>query len=111
MQLLENAKMTDELYRDLPFHPEPNALFNLPGYDPCRNPSCRMHATDQGLFKKIMDMVIQQVKLESATIRTAFENRCDIVVLPQFIFSSFFLYFPYLYELVNSTLYFLTRLL
>jgi hypothetical protein len=99
MQLLENAKMTDELSRDLSFHPEPNALFNLPGYDPCRNPSCRMHATDQGLFKKIMDMVIQQVKLESATIRTAFENRCDTVVLPQFIFWCPFSYINTFYDL------------
>ena len=69
--------MSDQECRDISFHPEPNALFHLPGYNPCRNPSCRMHACDQGIFKKLLDMVTQQIKLESTSVRTEFENRCQ----------------------------------
>ena len=75
LQRLDAGDMTEQECKDISFHPEPNALFHLPGYNPCRNPSCRMHACDQGIFKKLLDMVVQQIKLECSQVRTEFESR------------------------------------
>jgi hypothetical protein len=42
----------------LSVHPEFNALFFVPGFNPIVNPSCRMHQTDAGIFKNMMEDVV-----------------------------------------------------
>ena len=69
--------MSDKESKEISFHPEPNALFDLPGFNPGMNPSCRMHSCDQGIFKKILDMVVQQIKMEPISVIREFESRCE----------------------------------
>ena len=40
-------------------------LFYLPGFDPCKNPSCRMHACDQGIFKKLLSLIVDHEGVSS----------------------------------------------
>ena len=68
--------LSDKDCKEISFHPEYNALFDLPGFNPGMNPSCRMHSCDQGIFKKILDMVVQQIKTEPISIIREFESRC-----------------------------------
>ena len=69
------ASMSESECKEISFHPEYNSLFELPGFNPCMNPSCRMHSCDQGIFKKIFDIVVQQIKMEPIHIIREFENR------------------------------------
>ena len=72
--------INDATCKEISFHPEQNALFFLPGYDPMKNPSCRMHACDQGIFKKLLQMIIEHVKSQGQAIVRDFENRYKIYV-------------------------------
>ena len=67
--------INDATCKEISFHPEENALFFLPGYDPTKNPSCRMHACDQGIFKKLLQMIIDHVKAQGQVVIREFENR------------------------------------
>ena len=69
------AGMNESTCKEISFHPEQNALFFLPGYDPMKNPSCRMHACDQGIFKKLFQMIIEHVKAQGVVVVREFENR------------------------------------
>jgi hypothetical protein len=73
------AGMNEATCKDISFHPEQNALFFLPGYDPMKNPSCRMHACDQGIFKKLFQMIIEHVKAQGVVVLREFENRSIIL--------------------------------
>ena len=56
-------------------HPERNPLWDLPGFNPCKNPSCRMHACDHGTFKRILDLITAVISSRSSTIKRLFDDR------------------------------------
>jgi hypothetical protein len=61
--------------REWSIHPEDNDLFRLPGFDPFKNPSCRMHATDHGIFKRLLDLSIFIISRQKANIKREFDDR------------------------------------
>ena len=67
--------MSDHDCKEHSIHPEMNMLFYLPGFDPCKNPSCRMHACDQGIFKKLLSLIVEHLKTERVAVVREFERR------------------------------------
>ena len=61
--------------REWSIHPEDNDFFRLPGFDPFKNPSCRMHATDHGIFKRLLDLSIFIISRQKANIKREFDDR------------------------------------
>ena len=75
MQMVADG-MTSSESRDYSIHPEHNKMFYLPGYNPCNNPSCRMHSCDQGIFKQLFAMIRDHVmSLGRIAIVREFESR------------------------------------
>jgi hypothetical protein len=66
---------TKALCREWSIHPEPNPIFKLPGFDPFRNPSCRMHACDHGIFKRVLDLCTTLLSKHPAHIKREFDDR------------------------------------
>jgi hypothetical protein len=56
--LTKISTMTPQDTDRLSIHPEFNALFFVPGFNPMENPSCRMHQTDAGVFKNMLDDIV-----------------------------------------------------
>jgi hypothetical protein len=70
-------KIPKKVSKDWSVHPEWNPLLDLPGFDPCKNPSCRMHACDHGTFKRILDLVVGVVGKQKAEVKRDFDDRHD----------------------------------
>ena len=68
-------KMPKSISKQYSLHPEPNPIFDLPGFNACKNPSCRMHACDHGVFKRLLDMVLELVGKQRAEIKRTFDER------------------------------------
>jgi len=66
---------TKAVCREWSIHPEVNPIFNLPGFDPFRNPSCRMHACDHGIFKRLLDLCTTLISKQPAHIKREFDDR------------------------------------
>jgi hypothetical protein len=61
--------------KDFSIHPEYNALFDVPGLNVFRNPSCRAHSTDLGIFKKIFEMLVSKLISSGQEVSRTFEER------------------------------------
>ena len=68
-------KMPKSISKQYSLHPEPNPIFDLPGFNTYKNPSCRMHACDHGVFKRLLDMVLELVGKQRAEIKRTFDER------------------------------------
>jgi len=68
-------KIPKKLCQEWSVHPEPNPLWDLPGFNPCRNPSCRMHACDHGTFKRILDLTTAVISSRPSAIKRQFDDR------------------------------------
>ena len=68
-------KIPRKLCKEWSVHSEPNPLWNLPGFNPCKNPSCRMHACDHGTFKRILDLTTAVISSRSSAIKRQFDDR------------------------------------
>jgi hypothetical protein len=55
------ARLT-QLSKNLSIYIIPNPLLNIPGFNVFTNPPCRMHSCDHGIFKKLLELVIQYAK-------------------------------------------------
>ena len=53
--------------KEFSVHPEYNHLYDVPGLNVFRNPSCRAHATDLGIFKKILKWLYSKLHQLEAT--------------------------------------------
>jgi hypothetical protein len=73
--LSQGRPLTTAISKEWSIHPEINRLFDLPGFDPFTNPSCRMHACDHGILVKVLDMVIKLITIKGATTKREFDNR------------------------------------
>jgi len=73
--LSQGRPLTLAISKEWSIHPEINRLFDLPGFDPFTNPSCRMHACDHGILVKVLDMVIKLITIKGATTKREFDNR------------------------------------
>jgi hypothetical protein len=60
--ITKTSSMTPEDSAMLSIHPEFNALFFVPGFSPLENPSCRMHQTDAGIYKNMIQDIICVLK-------------------------------------------------
>ena len=58
----KTSSMTSKDSADLSIHTEFNMLFFVPGFSPLDNPSCRMHQTDAGVFKSMMDDIVSVLR-------------------------------------------------
>jgi Plavaka transposase len=56
------STMTRDVSEELSVHSEFNSLFDVPGLNPFNNPSCRMHQTDHGVFKNLLDLTVRFYK-------------------------------------------------
>ena len=61
--------------KEFSVHPEYNHLYDVPGLNVFRNPSCRAHATDLGIFKKNFEMVVLKITSIGSNISREFEER------------------------------------
>jgi hypothetical protein len=52
-----SSTMPPDVSLYLSVHPEFNVMFYVPGLNPFNNPSCRMHQTDHGIFKNLLQTV------------------------------------------------------
>ncbi len=52
-----SSSMSRDVSLSLSIHPEFNVMFYVPGLNPFNNPSCRMHQSDHGLFKSLLQTV------------------------------------------------------
>ena len=53
------------LCNEYSMHPEYTWTYDLPGYDPCMNPCCRLHQADHGVFVRLFDLIKMGVKAEN----------------------------------------------
>ena len=56
------SRMPPDISDDISIHPEFNTMFSVPGMNPFNNPSCRMHQTDHGIFKNMLDLTVSFYK-------------------------------------------------
>jgi hypothetical protein len=68
-------KMPKSISKQYSLHPEPNPILDLPGFNATKNPSCRMHACDHGVFKRLLDMILELVGKQRAEIKRTFDER------------------------------------
>jgi len=83
-KLLSN-KPTIKKLKKWSIHPEPNALFTVPGLNVFRTPSCMLHSLDHGIFVRLLDMTCAFVEKSEPAIRHDFEARYLNIILDKFI--------------------------
>jgi hypothetical protein len=57
-----SSTMPKEVSQQLSIHPEFNDMFYVPGMNPFNNPPCRMHQTDHGIFKSMLQTIVDFFK-------------------------------------------------
>ncbi len=77
----ELSVMPSDVSMKLSIHKEYNPLYFVPGFNPLMNPPCRMHQTEGGIFKTMLQDIVALLKMTGGTAcQTSFDMLWSCII-------------------------------